>query len=51
MIKMRIVQIKPKVIYWEKSGHILTLGPEREQVIQKIQEFLQGFESLGLKLR
>lgn len=43
IIKKRIEQVNPDVLYWEKSGHILTLGPEREAVILKVHEFLQKF--------
>ncbi|WP_083236809.1 alpha/beta fold hydrolase [Desulfosporosinus sp. BG] len=49
IIKNELQQIKPEVLNWRKSGHILTLGPEREEVALKVHEFLQRFESIGLK--
>lgn len=42
-----IRQAKTTVLYWEKSGHILTLGPEREEVVIKVDEFLRSIESQG----
>jgi Esterase/lipase len=44
IIEKEIRQVKPIVHYWEKSGHILTLGPEREEVVLKVHEFLKGIE-------
>jgi len=43
IIRKEIEKVNPVVIYWEKSGHILTLGPEREEVALKVQDFLQQF--------
>lgn len=40
IIRGKIQQIKPDVLYWEKSGHILTLGPERQEVVLSVHEFL-----------
>lgn len=40
IIMGKIQQIKPEVLYWEKSGHILTLGPERQEVVLRVHEFL-----------
>ncbi|AET70829.1 esterase/lipase [Desulfosporosinus orientis DSM 765] len=42
IIKEKIKQVNPLTYYWEKSGHILTLGQEREEVIKKIHEFLDN---------
>lgn len=41
IIMKKIQQVKPVVLHWEKSGHILTLGPEREEVALKVDEFLR----------
>jgi len=43
IIRKKILQVNPVVLYWEKSGHILTLGQEREEVILRVHEFLQRF--------
>lgn len=43
IIREEIQQVNPVVLYWENSGHILTLGPEREEVTLKAHEFLQQF--------
>lgn len=48
IIRGKIQQIKPDVLYWEKSGHILTLGPERQEVVLSVHEFLRRFNSKGL---
>lgn len=48
IIKKEIKQVNPAVIYWENSGHILTLGPEREEVTHKVHDFLQRFTAKGL---
>lgn len=32
-----------KLMFLEKSGHVITLGQEREQVFQAVEEFLQQF--------
>ena len=44
IIKRKIQQVKPDVLYWKNSGHILTLGPEREEVVLKVHEFLRAFD-------
>ncbi|KGK85096.1 carboxylesterase [Desulfosporosinus sp. HMP52] len=44
IIRKKIRQVNPEVIYWEKSGHILTLGQEREEVFLKVHKFLQQFD-------
>ncbi|MDP4128172.1 MAG: alpha/beta fold hydrolase [Bacillota bacterium] len=44
IILKEIRHVKPVVLYWEKSGHILTMGPEREAVVFKVNEFLKGIE-------
>lgn len=46
IIKKHIQQVNPIVQYWENSGHILTLGQEREEVALKVHEFLLKFESM-----
>ncbi|MHB8073621.1 alpha/beta hydrolase [Desulfosporosinus fructosivorans] len=43
IIQEQIKHVNPIVHYWEKSGHILTLGREREEVALKVHEFLQKF--------
>ena len=43
IIKKKIRLVNPVSCYWEKSGHISTLGQERGEVIKKIHEFLEGF--------
>ncbi|KJR45907.1 putative esterase/lipase [Desulfosporosinus sp. I2] len=43
IIKKQIQHVNPIVQYWEKSGHILTLGREREEVALKVHEFLLQF--------
>ncbi|MDQ7093092.1 alpha/beta fold hydrolase [Desulfosporosinus sp. PR] len=43
IISKNIRARKFEVLYWEHSGHILTLGPERDEVVLKIHEFLQEF--------
>lgn len=37
--------VNPIVHYWENSGHILTLGREREQVAIKVHEFILRFKA------
>lgn len=37
----------PKVVYWANSGHILTLGPEREAVAFEVTKFIKEMEGLG----
>ncbi|HUX46739.1 MAG TPA: alpha/beta fold hydrolase [Desulfosporosinus sp.] len=48
IIRGKIQQIKPELLYWEKSGHILTLGPERHEVVLSVHKFLRRFTSAGL---
>lgn len=43
IIRKKIQRVNPTVEYWERSGHILTLGQERDEVIIKVHEFLQQF--------
>lgn len=43
IINKQIQHVNPIVQYWEKSGHILTLGREREEVALKVHEFLLQF--------
>lgn len=45
IIMGKIQQIKPDVLYWEKSGHILTLGPERQEVVLRVHEFLSQWNN------
>lgn len=44
LIASRINQSKPPIIYWEKSGHILTLGPEREEIAAEVVHFVERIE-------
>ncbi|WP_459999509.1 alpha/beta hydrolase [Paradesulfitobacterium aromaticivorans] len=37
---------KPPIIYWKKSGHILTLGPEREQIAAEVARFIESIEPI-----
>lgn len=46
IINKQIQHIHPIVQYWEKSGHILTLGREREEVALKVHEFLLKFTTV-----
>jgi len=43
IINKKIQHVNPIVDYWENSGHILTLGREREEVALKVHEFLLKF--------
>ncbi|GAB6153262.1 carboxylesterase [Desulfosporosinus burensis] len=43
IIKKQIQHVNPILHYWENSGHILTLGREREEVALKVHEFLLQF--------
>lgn len=45
IIKKQIQQVNPIVHYWENSGHILTLGREREEVALKVHEFLLKYKT------
>ena len=45
IIQEKIKQVRPIVLLWKNSGHILTLGVEREEVVHKVQDFLQQFEA------
>lgn len=42
IIEAGLTRTPAKVIYWANSGHILTLGPERESVAAEIAHFIQG---------
>lgn len=44
IISKNIRALKSEMIYWEHSGHILTLGPEREEVVLKVHNFLQKLD-------
>ena len=33
-----------KIDWYEESGHVITLGPEKEQLHEDILEFLQSLE-------
>lgn len=48
IIRKKIEQVNPEVIYWENSGHILTLGPEREEVTLKVHDFLRQSAAKGV---
>lgn len=43
IINKQIRHVNPIVHYWENSGHILTLGREREDVALKVHEFILKF--------
>ena len=45
IIEKKIQQVRPAVLLWENSGHILTLGAEREEVVLRVQDFLRRFDS------
>ena len=40
-IQERLTQTSPEVITFEKSGHVLPLGPEREEVAVRTVEFIR----------
>lgn len=44
IIKKKIQQVRPTELLWENSGHILTLGAEREEVVLRVQDFLRRFD-------
>ncbi|HZK55502.1 MAG TPA: alpha/beta fold hydrolase [Desulfosporosinus sp.] len=44
IIENKIQQVRPTVILWGKSGHILTLGAEREEIVLRVQDFLRQFQ-------
>ena len=44
IIKKKLL-LTPEVLYWQNSGHILTLGSEREEVALRVHEFLRRFDS------
>lgn len=37
---------QPQVVYWGNSGHVLTLGPEREAVALEVIRFIKELEDL-----
>ncbi|MDI6812785.1 MAG: alpha/beta fold hydrolase [Desulfitobacteriaceae bacterium] len=39
----------PQVVYWGNSGHVLTLGPEREAVALEVTRFVRQVEGLGIE--
>jgi len=45
IIQKQIQNVNPSIHYWENSGHILTLGREREAVSLKVHEFLLEFKA------
>ncbi|TGE33887.1 alpha/beta fold hydrolase [Desulfosporosinus sp. Sb-LF] len=51
IIARKTQQANPAVLYWGNSGHILTLGPEREAVAQKVHEFLRQFTKEDLNCK
>jgi len=44
IIHNEIQQVKPTVILWENSGHILTLGAERKEVALRVQDFIRTMD-------
>ncbi|WP_088227125.1 alpha/beta fold hydrolase [Desulfosporosinus sp. FKB] len=46
IIRKNIQACESEVLYWEHSGHILTLGIEREEVALKVHEFLQRYNEV-----
>lgn len=42
IIRNEITAVKPELIYWPKSGHMLTMGVEREQVALKVDAFISS---------
>jgi carboxylesterase len=48
IISKNIGSRQSDLLYWEHSGHILTLGPEREKVVEKVNEFLRNLTHLDL---
>ncbi|AFM43406.1 esterase/lipase [Desulfosporosinus acidiphilus SJ4] len=47
LISKNINARKSEVLFWEHSGHILTLGPERDEVVRKVDGFLQEFNNFN----
>jgi len=45
ILQEKIQQVRPTVLLWENSGHILTLGAEREEVVHRVQNFLRQFKA------
>lgn len=41
IIEEKLKQIKPEIVHWQNSGHILTLGPERAAVAETVEKFVQ----------
>ncbi|MHB1652385.1 MAG: alpha/beta hydrolase [Desulfitobacteriaceae bacterium] len=41
IIEKGLVNNRSRVVYWANSGHILTLGPEREAVALEVARFIQ----------
>lgn len=40
----RLTGTEPHLVYWGNSGHILTLGPEREAVAREVGRFVKQIE-------
>lgn len=40
-IQERLTKTQPEVLFFEKSGHVLPLGPEREEVAVRVQGFIR----------
>lgn len=45
ILQEKIQQVRPTVLLWENSGHILTLGAEREEVVRRVRDFLRQFKA------
>jgi len=45
ILQEKLQQVRPTVLLWENSGHILTLGAEREEVVHRVQDFLRQFKA------
>lgn len=41
-IEEYLTKAQPQVLYFEKSGHVLPLGPEREEVAVHVAEFIKS---------
>lgn len=50
-IQERMKLVQPEVLHFKKSGHILTLGPEREEVAVRAAQFIRRFEPRGKEPR
>ena len=46
IIRQGITGQTPELIYWPKSGHMLTMGVEREQVALKVDAFIRSISGI-----